>query len=105
MPVPTGIAQKDADLAILDASRRPGVLACDTNRFGPLLQKPGLVNDQDRVRIAQVLHHIGAQIIAHRLRIPARRAQQPLHPVRAALPHGLGQLPAVAPLDRVQQAG
>jgi hypothetical protein len=66
----TAIAEEHADLAILDAPCRPTVLAGHPTRVRALLQEPRLVHGQDAIRIAQVLHHVAAEIIAHRVRIP-----------------------------------
>ncbi len=50
-----------------------------------------------------MLDHVGAQVITDRVGVPARGPQQPLHPIRAALPELLGQLPPVAPLHGLKQ--
>jgi hypothetical protein len=42
-----------------------------------------------------VLHHIAAQVVADTVRVPPGGGQQPLHPIRGALPSVLGQLPAI----------
>src|SRR3954462_15042951 len=45
------------------------------------------------------LDHVAAQLIADRVGVPVRGAQQPLHPVRGDLAGGLGQRPAVLALQ------
>jgi len=99
-----GIAQEHPDLAVLDPARGAGVLPGHPRRSAALLQKPGLVDHQHRLRIAQVLHHVVAQVVTDPVRVPVRRCQQPLHPVRAGLTGQLGQRPAVPALQRRQQA-
>jgi hypothetical protein len=64
-----------------------------------------LVIDEHGVGIAQVLDHVGPQVVADGVGIPACAAQQPLHPVWAPFPQRLRQLPAVAPLHGGQQPG
>jgi len=51
-----------------------------------------------------MLDDIGPQILADGARLPMGRAQQPVHPIRAALPDQFGDLPAVAPLNRTEQS-
>jgi hypothetical protein len=86
-----------------DAPGDLGVLPAHPGRAGALLDEPGLIHDQHPAA-AQPLHHIGAQLIAHGLGVPVRGAQQPLHPVRRDLSRGLGQRPAVLPLQLAEQA-
>ena len=75
-----GIGEKDADLAILDATRRPRLLACDPNRVTPLLQKARLVDHQHAVLATQRLHDIGTHLVAQRICIRTVPAQQTLDP-------------------------
>ena len=61
------IAAEDADLAVGDLARRPGILPADAARSLALLQEPGLINHKHRVVIGQrferiITHHI-AQIV------------------------------------------
>jgi hypothetical protein len=51
-----------------------------------------------------VLHHVGAQLVADRVSVPAGLVQQPLHPIRRALTSVLGQVPAVLAVDLAEQA-
>ena len=44
-----GIAEKHADLAVLDAPRRAGVLTMHAGRLGAFLEKASLVQHQDRL--------------------------------------------------------
>jgi hypothetical protein len=90
-----GVAEEDPDLAVLDAARRAAVLPLHTGRLLALLHEPGLVQDQDRPGIAEVLHHVGSKVVADRVRVPAHPAEEVLHPVRRAVARRLGELPAV----------
>ena len=54
--------------------------------------------------VTQVLHDIAAQLIPHRICVPAGVVEQPLHPIRRGLAGLLSQLPAILPLDTCQQA-
>ena len=101
--VAAGIGQEHADLAVLDPPRRAAVLPLHARRLAALLEKAGLVQDQHAARIAQMLGHIGPQIVADRVRVPAHPAQELLHPVRRPVPGRLRQLPAVLALHRRQQ--
>ena len=101
--VAAGIGQEHADLAVLDPSRRAGILPLHADRLAALLDEAGLVQDQHAAGITQMLDHIGPQIVAHRVGIPAHPAQELLHPVRRPIPGRLRQLPAVLALDRRQE--
>jgi hypothetical protein len=85
VPEPGGIRQEHPDLAVLRPPRRPGILPLHARRPGALLHEPGLIGNQHPVRPAQLLHHIGTDIITDPVHIPVRAAQQPLHPIRAHL--------------------
>jgi hypothetical protein len=105
------MAQEHADLAVLDASGRAAVLALHACRVQPLLDEPGLIDDQHRSVVAQLLDDVLAQHVARGVRIPLRALQQVLHAVRRGLAQPLGQLPAVlarhfaqAPLQVLQAA-
>src|SRR4051794_41570398 len=103
-----GVAKEDADLAVLDAPRRAGVLAVDPGRLGALLEKASLIQHQDRVVVTQVLDHIGAQIIAQiiaqRIGVPVNAREELLHAVWRGVAGRLGEVPAVLPLQGSQQA-
>ena len=49
-----------------------------------------------------MLGHIGPQIVADAIGVPAHPAQEFLYPVRRAVPGRLRQLPPVLPLHRRQ---
>jgi hypothetical protein len=55
---------------------------------------PTPVHHQHRATIAQVLDHVGAQVIADQVRVPVGGGKQPLQPIGGALAGVLGQLPA-----------
>ena len=100
--VAAGIGQEHADLAVLDPPRRAAVLPLHAGRLAPFLTKP-VSSSTSTPRIAQMLDHIGPQIVAHRVRVPAHPAQELLHPVRRPIPGRLRQLPALLALHRRQQ--
>jgi hypothetical protein len=89
----------DRDLAHRDAADGPAVLAgrADAVRRGLLVG--GLIDDQHHVVLAlargQARGHPVCGGIQHLPVIAAGTAQQVLHPVRAGVPGGLGQRPAV----------
>jgi hypothetical protein len=62
-----------------------GVLALDADGVHALLHVPGLVDHQHRVRVAEMLHDVAAQIITHPVGVPAGPGQQMLHPVRVGI--------------------
>src|SRR5829696_727240 len=54
--------------------------------------------------IAEMLDHIGAQIIAHGVGIPVHAREKVLHAIGASIAGGFGQMPAVLALERGEQA-
>jgi hypothetical protein len=98
-----GIAEEHGDLAILDAPGGAGILALDADGALAFLDKAGLIKRHHRIRIAQVLDDIGAQIVAHRIGIPTHAGQEVLHAVRRGIARRLGKLPTVLALQRCQQ--
>lgn len=101
--MPGGIGQERADLTILGPARRTGVLPLHPGRPHTLLDEPGLIHDQHRVPIAEMLHHIITQVVAQHVGVPARPAQQPLHRIRRGITGELGQRPPVLALQPGQQ--
>jgi len=103
--VPARVAEEDADLAVLDAARRAGILPLHADRLLALLHEPGLVQHQHGAGVAEVLDHVGPQVVPDRVGVPAHPREEVLHPVRRAVARRLGQLPAVlAPQGREQPA-
>src|SRR5271165_6841660 len=98
------IAEKYADLAVLDAPRRAAILTLHTRRMLTLLQKTRLIDDEYRLPTVQFFHYITAYPVARLICIPARPVQQMLHRIRRRFAHPLGQLPAVLALTAAQQA-
>jgi hypothetical protein len=99
------IGQEHCDLCILDPTSGSGVLAPDTDGVHALLQITGLVDHQDPVGVAEPVDDDLAHIVTHRVGVPLRPVQQPLHRVRATMRGLLGQLPAGLDLKVGEQAG
>jgi hypothetical protein len=70
----------------------------------PFSGEPGLVQHQHRVRVAQVLDHVGPHVVAHAVGVPPCSIEQPLHAVGNQLTGLLGQPPAVLAFDLAQQS-
>ena len=79
------------------------ILPLHPGRVDALLEKPGLIRDHHPGRVAQLIQHVAAQVIAHRIGVPAVEVQQPLHPVRAQVPGLLSDRPGVLPLRAREQ--
>ncbi len=77
-----GVRQIHRDLRVLDPAGGAGVLPLHPDRRGALLQVPGLIDHQHRVRVTQVVHDIAAQIVPDLLGIPLRPRQQVLQRIR-----------------------
>jgi hypothetical protein len=95
VPAIAGIHQVDGDLGVLDAAGGAGVLALHPSCLGALLEIPGLVDDQHRIGIAEVLHEVVAEVVADPVVVPHRPGEQVLHPVGAGVAGVLGDRPAV----------
>ena len=93
------VGQIHGDLGVFDPARGAGVLALRPDGVGALLHVAGLIDDQYRLVIAEMVDHIGAQIIAHPVGVPLRPRQQMLQPVRAGVTTALGQRPTVLAVD------
>lgn len=93
-----GAGQEHPDLRVLDPTRRSGVLAGHPGRPVALLHKPGLVHDQDPATVAEMRDNVGAQVIAHQIRVPVGGRQQPLHRIGHRQPGLLRERPGVLPL-------
>jgi hypothetical protein len=71
--------------------------------MGALLEEAGLIHHQHPTRVAQVLDHIVAQVVADLVSVPAGMVEQPLHPIRSGVAGLLGQLPAVLAVRSTEQ--
>ena len=72
VPAPGGVGQEHRDLGVLDPPRSAGVLALHPDRVHALLHVAGLVDHQHRVRVAEGVDDIAAQIVADRVGVPLR---------------------------------
>jgi hypothetical protein len=70
VPTRAGIDEVDGDLGVLDPARGAGVLPLHANRARALLNVTGLVDDQHRRVVVQVLDHVVAEIVTDRVRVP-----------------------------------
>ena len=95
VPGRCGVGQVDRDLGVLDPPSGAGVLALHPHTVAALLQVAGLVEHKDRIRVAEMVDHIAAQIVTDRVGVPLRPRQQMLQPMRALLATVLGDRPAV----------
>jgi hypothetical protein len=66
--------------------RRCRCIDAAPHRGGALLEVPGLIDHQHRARVAEVLDHQGAHVVADPVVVPDRPGQQVLHAVRVAWP-------------------
>src|ERR1039457_3511834 len=98
------LAEKHANLAVLDAPSRAAILTLYTRRMLTLLQKTRLIDDEYRLPTVQFFHYITAYPVARLFCIPARSVQKMLDRIRRRFAHPLGQLPAVLALTAAQQA-
>jgi len=95
MSTPRRVGQIHRDLGVLDPPGRAGVLPLHPDRVLALLQITGLVNHQDRVRLAERLDHVAAQIVTNAVGVPLRARQQMLQAVRGHTAALLRDRPAV----------
>lgn len=55
------------------------------------------------VALAELREDVVAQVVAHQVGVPVVQGEQPLEPIGRLVADVLGDLPAVAPLDRAEQ--
>jgi len=104
MAAARGVGQVDCDLGVLDPPGRAGVLPLHADAALALLQITRLVNDRDRVRLAERVDHVVAQIFTHGVGVPLRARQQMLQPVRRHVTALLRDRPAVLAVQPGQHA-
>jgi hypothetical protein len=76
-----------------------------TYALAALLQKAGLVGDEHpALFVAQMLHDILPEVVAHEVGVPLGRVQKTLNPLRVRFSDGLGDLPAVLAFHPPEQA-
>jgi hypothetical protein len=61
------------------------------------LPEAGLVHHEDTVAVAQLLHHVGTQVVADSVGVPRRGVEQALRAIRRGLTSHLRQRPATRP--------
>ena len=69
----------------------------------PCLEKPGFVDNEYPVRVAQALSYEGHEVVAHGIGVPVGTVEQALHPLRACFAEVFGKLPAVFALNGGKQ--
>jgi hypothetical protein len=94
VPLARDIGREYADLAVGDLARRTRVLPRHAAGGLALLQKAGLVNDQNGVIRRQVFERILAHHVAQRIGLPAAPPQDRLLPPGAGVTGSLGAHPA-----------
>jgi hypothetical protein len=70
-----GIRQEYRHLRVLDAPRGAGVLALHADRVVTRFQIPGVVQDQHRARVTQLVDHVLPYVVADLVGVPDRLAQ------------------------------
>jgi site-specific DNA recombinase len=103
VPAAGGIGQGDRHLAQRDPARRAAVLAGRAGRAGRGLLTGRLIHDQHPIPVIEVTGRPCRSDVQDLLVVPDRTRQQVLQPVRPAVPHGLGDRPAVVIFQLHQQ--
>jgi hypothetical protein len=104
VPAAGGIGHGDRYLAQRDTAERPAVLAGRAGRIDRGLLIGGFIHDQHRVPVIEVTGRPGRRDVRQPLIVPDRTRQEVLQPVRPAMPHRLGDRPAVMVVQFHQQA-
>jgi hypothetical protein len=86
--------QEHHRLAVLDLAGDAGMLSGHPDADSPLRHLRGLIQHQDRLRVAQMGQDEALQQVKHHPPIPPVLSQQRLHPPRRGVPGLLAQLPA-----------
>ena len=90
MPFGRHVAQKDADLTVLDVPAGPAVLHLHARRLAAALGEATLVNHHNGILSAELLQDIGTQVVTYPIGIPDSIGEQALHPVRSGFSGLLG---------------
>src|SRR3981189_3201368 len=93
MAMTRNVGSEDADLAICNLAYRTSVLPRHTARRLALLEKAGLVDDEDRIVICQMLDDIVADNIAQGIGIPIPATKDRLLPPWTRIARRLGAHP------------
>ena len=112
MAMPRHVGGEHSDLAIGDLARRASVLARDPARGLALFQKPGLIDDQNRVLIGQRFQRVLTDNVAQRVGVPLPPAQDRLLAPRAGIagrfrphPTRLARLVAQQSVEKLPRRG
>jgi hypothetical protein len=73
------------------------------SRTDALLQKPGVIDDQDGIAVSEVFHHVVAHVVQDLVGVPLDPVQQPVDAIGPLVPGLLRQRPAVLALQRRNQ--
>src|SRR5450631_4264159 len=104
MAMTRNVGSEDADLAVRNLACRTGVLPGHAARRLALLEKAGLVDDEDRIVICQMLDDIVADDVAQSVSIPVTATQNRLLPPRTRIAGCLRAHPAGLALLIAKQA-
>jgi hypothetical protein len=102
VPAPGGVGQIHRDLGVLDSPGGAGVLPLHPDRVLALLQIARLIHHEHRVGLGERVDNVAAQVITHRVGVPARPSKQILQRVRSPVTAMLGDRPAVLALQPAQ---
>ena len=103
MPAAGGIGQGHRHLAQRDPAHGAAVLAGRAGRGARGLLISRLIHDQHPIPVIKMTDRPGRRDVRNALVVPDRTGQQVLQPVRPAMPHRLGDRPAVVIVQLHQQ--
>jgi hypothetical protein len=103
MPAAGGIGHGDRHLAQRDTAHRAAVLAGRADRICRGLLIGRLIHDQHPIAVIEMPGRPRRRDVQDPLVVPDRTGQQVLQPVRPAMPHRLGDRPAVVIVQLHQQ--
>ena len=92
-PLRRGVPQEHPDLAVLDPPGGARVLPPDATRPGPLLEEPGLIDNEYAPRVGHGAVGVPDQVVAGVVGRPVGPPEQVLDAVRPGVASPLGQLP------------
>ena len=94
-PLAVTYERKTPRLPILDPASGSAVLQANTSRFLAPFGKTGFIDGHNGRYLAQLLKHVGAQVIAHAIGVPDSVREQALHPIGTSFSRMFSQLPPV----------
>jgi len=99
MPLRGRVRQKDADPTVFNPASRAGVHACESGTLGSFFEEAGLVDNQNALRLSQILLNVSLQFTPNLISTPDCTSEEMLEIGGSLFSQMLCELPAILPVD------